>query len=81
MGIGNAFQTDIFGEMVTLLQRLVYLLLAYRVLGQLVTAAQQTADNQRRGDQYFFHGVPQARTIIHPDTKHHDLSAFFMPAE
>ena len=45
MGVGNAFQTNIFGEMVSLLQGLVNLLLAYRVLGQLITAAQQAADN------------------------------------
>lgn len=35
MGVGNAFQTNIFGKMVSLLQGLVNLLLAYRVLGQL----------------------------------------------
>lgn len=45
MGVGNAFQTNIFGEMVSLLQGLVNLLLAYRVLGQLITATQQAADN------------------------------------
>ena len=81
MGVGNAFQTNIFGKMVSLLQGLVNLLLAYRVLGQLITAAQQAADNQRGGDQNLFHGVPLAHTFIHPDTKHHDLSASSIPAE